>query len=551
MRSDKVKKGPDKAAHRSLFKSMGYTEEQIKRPLIGIAASYNEVIPGHILLDKVATAVKEGVLMAGGTPMLFHTIGVCDGIAMGHEGMKYSLVTREIVADSVEAMVNAYQFDGLVIIPNCDKIIPGMLMAAARVNIPTVMVSGGPMLVGGDSAKCVDLSHVFEAVGSFNAGKITKEELQHIEDVACPGAGSCSGMFTANSMNCLAESLGIALPGNGTIPAVKGARIALAKNSGVAIMDMVKKDIKAKDMMTLDNFKNALAVDMALGCSTNTALHLPAIANEAGLNISLKLINEISDKTPHLVSLRPAGVYHMQDLDDAGGIQAVIAELAKGKLVKTDLITVTGKTIQENIKNAQTRNKEVIRPLKNPYHKIGGLAALFGNIAPEGAIVKQSAVSEKMSVHSGPAKVFDSEDASVEAMKKGKIKKGDVVVIRYEGPKGGPGMREMLVPTATIVGMGLDKDVALITDGRFSGATQGSAIGHVSPEAALGGPIAAIQDGDIIEINVPKKTLNVKLSDKEIKERLKKAKTPKKNYKGCLGRYVKLVKSASTGAVLE
>ncbi len=551
MRSDIIKKGPDKAPHRSLFKAMGYIDEELRRPFIGIAAAYNELIPGHIFLDKIAEAVKTGVRIAGGTPALFHTIGVCDGIAMGHEGMKYSLITRELIADSVEAMVRAYQFDGLVIIPNCDKIIPGMLMAAARCNIPTVMVSGGPMLAGGTQKKRLDLTHVFEAVGSFNAGKITEEELTEIECTACPGVGSCSGMFTANSMNCLAESLGIALPGNGTIAAVKGERIALAKKAGIAVMDMVNKDIKARDFMTEKSFKNALTVDMALGCSTNTALHLPAIAREAGVEIGLNLINEVSDHTPHLVSLRPAGNYHIEDLDEAGGIQVVIKELAAKGRIHDDLITVTGKTIKENIAHLKNKDTDVIRSMENPYHPIGGLAALFGNIAPEGSIVKQSAVSDKMLKHSGPAKVFDGEDDAVNAMKAGKIVKGDVVVIRYEGPKGGPGMREMLVPTATIVGMGLDKEVALITDGRFSGATQGAAIGHVSKEAAEGGPIAAIQDGDIIDIDIPNKTMNVRLSDEQIKARMADIRTPIRVYQGALHRYQQLVKSASTGAVLD
>ncbi|MEK6557316.1 MAG: dihydroxy-acid dehydratase, partial [Candidatus Margulisiibacteriota bacterium] len=446
MRSDQVKKGASRAPHRSLFKAMGYTSDELKKPLIGIAGAYNELIPGHIFLDKIIDAVKAGVYAAGGTPMLFHTIGLCDGIAMGHEGMKYSLLTREIIADSVEAMVRAYQFDGLVIVPNCDKIIPGMLMAAARCNIPTIMVSGGPMLAGGNKARKLDLSHVFEAVGAYEAGKITEEELCWIEDKSCPGAGSCSGMFTANSMNCLAESLGIALPGNGTIPAVKGDRIALAKRTGGAILELVRREIKARDFMTSAHFRNALAVDMALGCSTNTALHLPAIAHEAQCDVTLHMINEVSDKTPHLVSLRPAGIYHMEDLDDAGGVQAVMAELARVGLVNTSLLTATGFSLKENLVFSRNENEEVIRPANRPYHPIGGLSALFGNLAPEGSIVKQSAVANSMLVHTGPAKVFDSEDTAVEAMKSGKIVKGDVVVIRYEGPKGGPGMREMLVP---------------------------------------------------------------------------------------------------------
>ncbi|OGI09471.1 MAG: dihydroxy-acid dehydratase [Candidatus Margulisbacteria bacterium GWF2_35_9] len=551
MRSDQITKGPSRAPHRSLFKAMGYTSEELNRPLIGIAASYNEVIPGHIFLDKVIQAVKDGIYMAGGTPMLFHTIGVCDGIAMGHQGMKYSLITRELVADTVETMCMAYPFDGLVIIPNCDKVIPGMLMASARVNLPTIMVSGGPMLAGGDRNSCIDLSHVFEAAGAFEAGKITQEKLDWIENTACPGAGSCSGMFTANSMNCLSESIGISLPGNGTIPAVKGDRIALAKRSGMAILDLVKKDIKARDLMTMKNFRNALAVDMALGCSTNTALHLPAIANEAGIELTMALINEVSNKIPNITSLRPAGSFHMQDLDDAGGVQAVMAELLEAGLIDGSLMTVTGKSIKENLKNVKVKDRAVIREISNPYHKTGGLAALFGNIAPEGSIVKQSAVKDEMLKHTGPARVFNCEEDAIKAINGGKIVKGDVIVIRYEGPKGGPGMREMLMPTAAIVGAGLDKDVALITDGRFSGATQGSAIGHVSPEAALGGPIAAINEGDIIVIDIPAKTINVKLSDKVIEERLSKIKLPENKYGGCLGRYSRIVKSASTGAVLS
>jgi len=548
MRSDQVTKGPSRAPHRSLFKSMGYTSEELKRPLIGIAASYSEVIPGHIFLDKVIQAVKDGIYMAGGTPMLFHTIGVCDGIAMGHEGMKYSLVTRELVADSVETMCMGYPFDGLVIIPNCDKIIPGMLMAAGRVNLPTVMVSGGPMLAGGDRNTCIDLSHVFEASGAFAAGKITQEELDWIENTACPGPGSCSGMFTANSMNCLSESIGISLPGNGTIPAVKGDRIAIAKRSGMAVLDLVKKDIKARDLMTMKNFKNALAVDMALGCSTNTALHLPAIANEVGLELTMDLINEISNKTPNITSLRPAGSHHMQDLDDAGGVQAVMAVLLSAGLIDGSLMTVTGKSIKENVKNAKVKDDTVIKSIDNPYHKTGGLAALFGNIAPQGSIVKQSAVKDEMLQHTGPARVFICEEDAIKAINDGEIVKGDVIVICYEGPKGGPGMREMLMPTAAIVGAGLDKYVALITDGRFSGATQGAAIGHMSPEGALGGPISAIKEGDIIEIDIPAKKLNVKLSDNVIAERIAKAIIPARNYGGCLGRYQRNVKSASEGA---
>ncbi|HAR62732.1 MAG TPA: dihydroxy-acid dehydratase [Candidatus Margulisbacteria bacterium] len=552
MRSDIVKKGPEKAPHRSLFYAMGYTDEEIRRPLIGIANSANEIIPGHIHLDKIVEAVKTGIRMAGGTPVEFSTIGVCDGIAMGHKGMKYSLVSREIIADSVEIVANAHAFDAIVLVPNCDKIIPGMLMAAARVNIPAIVISGGPMLAGNYKGKNIGLDNVFEAVGAHSVGKISDTELCEIEQKACPGCGSCSGMFTANSMNCLVESLGIALPGNGTIPAVYADRIRLAKHSGMKIMELLEKNIKPRDILTKKAFQNALTVDMALGCSTNTALHLPAIAHEAGIEISMKAINEVSETTPHLCSLSPAGHYHIQDLDTAGGIPALVKELSRKNIINIDCLTVTGKTIEENISNVKTLNTDVIRPLENAYHQTGGLVALFGNLAPDGSVVKAAAVDNAMLIHEGPAKVFNSEEEAVKAILDRKIVKGDVVIIRYEGPKGGPGMREMLTPTAVIAGMELDKDVALITDGRFSGATRGASIGHVSPEAKENGPIAAIRNGDIISINIKEKTLNVKLSDSEIQERLQQVQHPECPIKdGVIGRYASLVTSANTGAVLR
>ena len=552
MRSDVVKKGIERAPHRSLFKAMGYTDEEIRRPLIGVVNSKNEIVPGHIHLDQIAEAVKAGIRMAGGTPVEFGAIGVCDGIAMGHMGMKYSLATRELIADSCEAMGLAHSFDGMVFIPNCDKIVPGMLMAAARINAPAIVISGGPMLSLNRDGKQRDLNSVFEAVGSYKVGKINEEELCDIENSACPGCGSCSGMFTANSMNCLTEVLGMGLTGNGTIPAVYAERIRLAKTAGMKIMELVEKDIKPSDILTPKAFENALAVDMALGCSTNSVLHLPAIANEAGVEINLDIINEISNKVPNLCKLAPSGPYHIQDLYAAGGVQAVMKELTKKNLLNLDLITVTGKTVGENIQNAKILDNEVIRDIENPHSATGGIAILRGNIVPDGAVVKRAGVAKEMLVHKGPARVFDSEDAAIEAIYNGKIVKGDVVIIRYEGPKGGPGMREMLGPTSAIAGMGLDKDVALITDGRFSGATRGASIGHASPEAMEGGPIAAVREGDIISIDITNGKLNVELSNEEIAKRLEEWTAPApKITKGYLGRYSKLVSSASTGAVLS
>jgi len=552
MRSDIVKKGIEKAPHRSLFKAMGYTDEEINRPLIGVVNSKNEIIPGHINLDKITEAVKAGIRMAGGTPIEFGAIGVCDGIAMGHIGMKYSLATRELIADSCEAMGMAHSFDGMVFIPNCDKIVPGMLMAAARINVPSIVISGGPMLSIKRNGKQLDLNSVFEAVGAYKAGTMTDEEVADYEDHACPGCGSCSGMFTANSMNCLTEVLGLGLPGNGTIPAVYAERIRLAKMVGMKIMELVEKDIKPSDILKPEAFENALTVDMALGCSTNSVLHLPAIAHELGIKIDLDIINEISSRVPNLCKLAPAGHHHIQDLYAAGGVQAVMKELTKKNLLHLDLLTVTGKTVAENIKNARVLDNDVIRDIDNPYSKTGGIAILRGNIAPDGAVVKRSAVAEEMLVHRGPARVFDSEEAAIESIYAGKIAKGDVVIIRYEGPKGGPGMREMLSPTSAIAGMGLDKDVALITDGRFSGASRGASIGHVSPEAAEGGPIAVVREGDIVSINIPEGKLNIEVSAEEIERRMAewKAPTPKIT-KGYLGRYAKLVSSASTGAVFK
>ncbi|MDF2523557.1 MAG: ilvD [Clostridiales bacterium] len=552
MRSDVVKTGIERAPHRSLFKAMGYTDEELQRPLIGIANSKSEIIPGHAHLDKIAEAVKSGIRMAGGTPIEFNTIGVCDGIAMGHMGMKYSLASRELVADSCETMGMAHSFDGMVFIPNCDKIVPGMLMAAARINVPSIFISGGPMLSLNRNGKQLDLNSVFEAVGSFKAGTMTEEEVQECEDHACPGCGSCSGMFTANSMNCLTEVLGLGLPGNGTIPAVYAERIRLAKQAGMKIMELVEKDIKPSDILSQKTFENALTVDMALGCSTNSVLHLPAIANEIGIEINLDIINEISSKVPNLCKLAPAGPHHIQDLYAAGGVQAVMNEISKKNLLHLDLKTVTGKTVGENISNAKVLDYTVVRSIDNPYSATGGIAILKGNIAPDGAAVKRSAVAQEMLVSRGTARVFDSEDQAIEAIYSGKIKKGDVVVIRYEGPKGGPGMREMLSPTSAIAGMGLDKDVALITDGRFSGASRGASIGHVSPEAMEGGPIAAIREGDIISIDIPNGKINVEVSDEELKNRMVGWKMPEpKITKGYLARYAKLVSSASTGAVLK
>ncbi|NTV90123.1 MAG: dihydroxy-acid dehydratase [Clostridiales bacterium] len=552
MKSDIVKKGIERAPHRSLFKAMGYTDEEINRPLIGVANSQNEIVPGHIHLDKITEAVKAGIRMAGGTPVEFGAIGVCDGIAMGHVGMKYSLATRELIADSCEAMGLAHSFDGMVFIPNCDKIVPGMLMAAARINVPSVVISGGPMLSLNRKGKQLDLNSLFEAVGAYKAGTMTEEEVQDYEDHACPGCGSCSGMFTANSMNCLTEAIGMGLTGNGTIPAVYAERIRLAKYAGMKVMELVEKDIKPSDILTQKAFENALAVDMALGCSTNSVLHLPAIANEVGIKIDLDIINEISGKVPNLCKLAPAGHHHIQDLYMAGGVQAAMKELASRNLLHLDLITATGKTVGENISKAQVTDNTVIRSIDNPYSVTGGIAVLKGNIAPEGAVVKRSAVAAEMLVHKGPARVFDSEDDAIKAIYEGKIVKGDVVIIRYEGPKGGPGMREMLSPTSAIAGMGLDKDVALITDGRFSGASRGASIGHVSPEAMDGGPIAAVREGDTVSINIPEGKLNIEVSAEEIEDRMKGWKAPVPRITtGYLGRYARMVQSASTGAILK
>ncbi len=551
MRSDAIKKGFERAPHRSLLRADGFTDADMQKPIIGIANAYSDIVPGHIKLDKLLTAVKEGIIEAGGKPVAFGTIGICDGIAMGHAGMKYSLPSRELIADSVESMTEAHMFDALVLMPNCDKIIPGMIMGACRVNVPTIVVSGGPMRAGDYKGKKIDLNTVFIGVGEYNVGKISAEELQAIECAACPGAGSCSGMFTANTMNCMTEALGIGLPGNGTILADTPQRLEIAKNAGKQIVELLKKDLKIRDILTKKAFNNAFAVDMALGGSTNTALHLPALAHEAGLKFPLKEINKITAVTPHLCQIAPGGPDHLEDLDRAGGIQAIMNELAKAELIDTSLMTVTGRTVAENIQGKEVKDTEVIRPLKDPRHKTGGLAVLFGNIAKDGSIVKEAAVDPSMLKHSGPARVFDSEEAAYKAILGKKIKKGDVVVIRYEGPKGGPGMREMLQPTSTIAGMGLDKDVALLTDGRFSGATKGAAIGHISPEAMSGGAIAIIENGDIIEIDIPKRKLNVKLTEAEIKKRLKKWKQPKiKVMSGYLSRYAKMVQSANTGAVM-
>ena len=552
MISDIVKVGPEKVPNRSLFKAMGYTDEEIERPLIGVVSAKSEIVPGHMMLDKITDAVKRGILMAGGTPIEIPAIGVCDGIAMGHTGMKYSLVTRELIADSVECMALAHALDGLVLVPNCDKIVPGMLMGACRINLPTVVCSGGPMLAGRVKGKKTSLSSTFEAVGKYNTGKITKEELDEYENHSCPGCGSCSGMYTANSMNCMCEVLGIALPGNGTIPCVYAERIRNAKYSGMKIMEMVSKNIKIRDILNEKAFINALTVDMALGCSTNTMLHLPAIAHEAGVNINLDLANEISSKTPNLCHLAPAGPTYMEDLNEAGGVSAVMKELTKINVLNVDLMTVTGKTIKENLNKAINKNPDVIRTIDNPYSKTGGIAVLKGNLALDGCVVKRGAVAKEMLKHTGPAKVFESEEESIAAIDGGKIQKGDVVVIRYEGPKGGPGMREMLAPTSRLAGMGLDKDVALITDGRFSGATRGASIGHVSPEAAEGGLIGLVQDGDLIEIDMINCTINLLVSDEEIKNRKDNWVKPEpKVKKGYLYRYSKLVTSAATGAIFK
>ena len=546
-----MKKGLERAPHRALFKALGLTDEEIERPMIGIANSANEIIPGHLHLHQISEAVKAGIRMAGGTPLEFFTMGICDGIVMGHEGMKYSLSSRELIADSIESMAMAYPFDGLVLIPNCDKIIPGMLMAAARVDIPSIVISGGPMLAGEFQGREIDFITVYESIGKVKIGEMTEEEIREVEGCACPGVGSCAGMFTANSMNCLSEALGLALPYNGTIPAVFAERIRLAKKSGMQIMDLVKQDIKPSRILTKKAFENAMTVDMAFGGSTNTSLHLPAIAREAGIELSLLAFNQISEKTPHLCNMSPGGPHHLQDLHRAGGIPALMLELSFGNLIHRDALTVTGKTVGENLMGKKTHNPEVIRSIKKPYHETGGLAVLFGNLAPQGAVVKRSAVDDAMLKHHGPARVFDTEEEALKTIMDGRIEKGDVLVIRYEGPKGGPGMREMLAPTSAIAGVGRDRDVALITDGRFSGGSRGAAIGHVSPEAAEGGPIAAVQNGDTIEIDIPNKKLNLLISDEEMKRRLSRWKPPQKELKGYLRRYAKLVQSAHTGATFR
>ena len=552
MRSDAVKTGTQQAPHRSLFNALGMTKEEMDRPLVGIVSSYNEIVPGHMNLDKITQAVKLGVAMAGGTPVMFPAIAVCDGIAMGHVGMKYSLVTRDLIADSTEAMAMAHQFDALVMIPNCDKNVPGLLMAAARLNVPTVFVSGGPMLAGHLNGHKTSLSSMFEAVGAYAAGKLDEDGLTECEMKTCPTCGSCSGMYTANSMNCLTEVLGMGLKGNGTIPAVYSERIRLAKHAGMQVMEMYRKNIRPRDIMTKEAILNALTVDMALGCSTNSMLHLPAIAHEIGMDFDISFANEISAKTPNLCHLAPAGPTYMEDLNEAGGVYAVMNELNKKGLLHTECMTVTGKTVGENIKDCANLNPEVIRPIDNPYSQTGGLAVLKGNLAPDGGVVKRSAVVEEMMVHEGPARVFDCEEDAIAAIKGGKIVEGDVVVIRYEGPKGGPGMREMLNPTSAIAGMGLGSSVALITDGRFSGASRGASIGHVSPEAAVGGPIALVEEGDIISINIPELKLEIKVSDEEMQAR--KAKWQPREPKvttGYLARYAAMVTSGNRGAILE
>ena len=552
MRSDAVKTGTQQAPHRSLFNALGMTKEEMDRPLVGIVSSYNEIVPGHMNLDKITQAVKLGVAMAGGTPVMFPAIAVCDGIAMGHVGMKYSLVTRDLIADSTEAMAMAHQFDALVMIPNCDKNVPGLLMAAARLNVPTVFVSGGPMLAGHLNGHKTSLSSMFEAVGSYAAGKMDDADICEFENKACPTCGSCSGMYTANSMNCLTEVLGMGLRGNGTIPAVYSERIKLAKHAGMQVMEMYRKNIRPRDIMTKEAVMNALTVDMALGCSTNSMLHLPAIAHEIGFDFDITLANEVSAKTPNLCHLAPAGPTYMEDLNEAGGVYAVMNELSKKNLLNLDCMTVTGKTVGENIANCVNRNTEVIRPLDNPYSQTGGLAVLTGNLAPDGGVVKRSAVCEEMMVHEGPARVFECEEDAIAAIKGGKIVAGDVVVIRYEGPKGGPGMREMLNPTSAIAGMGLGSSVALITDGRFSGASRGASIGHVSPEAAVGGPIALVEEGDMIRINIPETSLELLVSDEELAKR--KAEWQPREPKvttGYLARYAAMVTSGNRGAILE
>ncbi len=552
MRSDAMKKGLERAPHRSLFKAMGYTDEEIARPLIGVVNAANEIIPGHIHLDIIAADVKAGIRMAGGTPVEFPSIGVCDGIAMGHTGMKYSLASRELIADSVEVMVMAHPFDALVMIPNCDKVVPGMLMAAMRLNIPTIFISGGPMLAGVLPGRNVDLITVFEGVGAVKAGTMTPKELKLLEDAACPGCGSCSGMYTANSMNCLTEAIGLGLPGHGTIPAVQAARRRLAKEAGMKIMYLLGKNIRPRDIATPAAFRNALAVDMALGCSTNTALHIPAIAHEAGIGLDLEVFNEVSRQTPHLCHLSPAGPHHIEELDRAGGVQGVMKEINTLGILDLQVMTVTGETLGDNLKKARIYDREIIRTTKNAYHREGGLAVLKGNLAPEGAVVKQSAVAPEMMVNEGVARVFDGEETAIDAILGGRIQPGDIVVIRYEGPKGGPGMREMLGPTSAIAGMGLDKTVALLTDGRFSGGSRGAAIGHISPEAAEGGAIALVKEGDIIGIDIPNKLLTLKVSDKELSLRRRKfLPRPPVITSGYLARYARQVTSASSGAILK
>ena len=552
MRSDAVKTGMQQAPHRSLFNALGLTKEELRKPLIGIVSSYNEIVPGHMNLDKIVDAVKLGVAMAGGTPIVFPAIAVCDGIAMGHQGMKYSLVTRDLIADSTEAMAMAHQFDALVMVPNCDKNVPGLLMAAARLNIPTIFVSGGPMLAGKVKGSKTSLSSLFEAVGAYAAGKMTEEEVEEYENKACASCGSCSGMYTANSMNCLTEAIGMGLKGNGTIPAVYSERIRLAKHAGMKIMELLEKDIKPRDIMTKEAFMNALTIDMALGCSTNTMLHLPAIAHEVGFDLNIDIANEVSARTPNLCHLAPAGHTYMEDLNEAGGVYAVMYELNKKGLLNTDLITATGKTVGENIKDCKNLNPEVIRPIENPYSMTGGIAILKGNLAPDSGVVKRSAVAPEMLKHEGPARVFDCEEDAIIAIKNGKINPGDVVVIRYEGPKGGPGMREMLNPTSAIMGMGLGSSVALITDGRFSGASRGACIGHVSPEAAVGGNIALVEEGDLIQIDINANSLNFVISDEELEARRAKwqPREPKITT-GYLARYVTMVTSGNRGAILE
>lgn len=552
MRSDQMKAGIEKAPHRALFKSLGLTDEELKKPMIGIVNAFNEVIPGHMHLKSIAEAVKAGVRIAGGTPLEFPAIGVCDGIAMNHEGMKYSLASREHIADSVEIMAMAHPFDALVFIPNCDKIVPGMLMAALRINIPSLFVSGGPMLAGKFRGKRVTLTSIFEAVGAVGAGKMEKDEIEELENEACPGCGSCAGMFTANSMNCMTEVLGMGLTGHGTIPAVSAGRIRLAKKAGMQVMELLRKDIRPRQIITEAALKNALTVDMALGCSTNTILHLPAIANEAGIKLELNLVNEISKRTPHICKLSPAGEHCLEDLNEAGGLQAVMALLSSHGLLDLDVLTVTGKTVGENIKAAKVQRPDVIRSFDKAYSPNGGLAVLWGNLAPEGAVVKKGAVLPEMMTHQGPARVFDSEEDAIKAIMGCRIKPGDVVIIRYEGPKGGPGMREMLSPTSALAGMGLDSSVALITDGRFSGVTRGASIGHVSPEAAEGGPLALVREGDMISIDIPHNSIEVLLDEREMEERRKSWRAPElKAVSGYLARYRHMVTSASTGAILK